>query len=81
MLPKIHKPNFHGPPIIPGCQSPTRALSPYLDIYLKPIVKEIPSQIKDTNHFLEIISTLAQETNPADYFAPLMSNPFTLTYT
>ena len=49
MLPKIHKQNCPGRPIIVGCSSPTRALSQYLDHYLKPIVKKIPSYIKDTN--------------------------------
>ena len=55
MLPKIHKQNCPGRPIIAGCSSPTRALSKYLDHYLKPIVKKIPSYIKDTNHFLQIV--------------------------
>ncbi len=71
MLPKIHKPNSPGQPIISGCQSPGRTLSHYLDFYLKPIFKEIPSYIKDTNNFLEIIFTLGQEANPGDYLVTL----------
>ena len=71
MLPKIHKPNSPGQPIISGCQSPARALSQYLDFYLKPIFKEIPSYMKDTNNFLEIIFTLGQEANPGDYLVTL----------
>ncbi len=71
MVPKIHKPNSPGQPIISGCQSPARALSQYLDLYLKPIFKEIPSYIKDTNHFLEIIFTLGQEVNSRDYLVSL----------
>ncbi len=55
MLPKINKPNCPGRPIIAGCSLPTRALSQYLDCYLKPIVKKIPSYIKDTNYFLQIV--------------------------
>ena len=43
MLPKIHKEGCPGRPIISGCQSPTVALSQYLDFYLKPIVKVTPS--------------------------------------
>ena len=52
MLPKIHKPNNAGRPIISGCDSPTAKLSVYLDHYLKPIVDALPSYIKDTNDFL-----------------------------
>ena len=42
MLPKIHKPNNPGQPIISGCDSPTANLSVYLDYYLKPIVQTLP---------------------------------------
>ena len=53
LLPKIHKPTKPTPgrPIISGCGSPTENLSKYLDHYLKPIVKMIPSYIQDTTHF------------------------------
>ena len=64
MLPKIHKEGCPGRPIISGCQSPTVALSQYLDFYLKPIVKEIPSFIKDTNHFLQTVFTLRDQIIP-----------------
>ena len=57
LLPKIHKPTKPTPgrPIISGCGSPTENLSKYLDHYLKPIVKMIPSYIQDTTHFLQKI--------------------------
>ena len=59
LLPKIHKPKVKGTtpgrPIISGCGSPTEKLSKYLDYYLKPIVKTIPSYIKDSKHFLQLI--------------------------
>ena len=67
MLPEIDKPNGPGRPFISGCQSPTRVLSQYLDFYLKPFVKEIPTYIEDTNHFLELTFTLDQEANPGNY--------------
>ena len=57
MLPKIHKQNTPGRPIISGCGSPTANLSIYLDHYLKPIVQQIPSYIKNTTHFLRILKT------------------------
>ena len=55
LLPKIHKPNMPGRPIISGCDSPTDKLSSFVDHFIKPLVPEIPSYIKDTDHFLEII--------------------------
>ena len=55
LLPKIHKPNIPGRPIISGCDSPTSRLSIFLDYYLKPIVSTLPSFIKDTNHFLQMV--------------------------
>ena len=66
MLPKIHKEGCPGRPIISGCQSPTVALSQYLDFYLKPIVKGIPSFIKDTNHFLQTILSLKTQIKPGN---------------
>ena len=71
MLPKIHKANCPGRPIISGCQSPTRALSQYLDFYLKPIVKEIPSYIKDTDHFLREIFTLRNQVQVGDFLVTM----------
>ena len=71
MLPKIHKPNCPGRPIISGCQSPTRALSQYLDFYLKPIVKLIPSYVKDTNHLLLTILNPELNIQPGDLLVTL----------
>ena len=47
LLPKIHKPGTPGRPIISGCDSPTTKLSIFIDYYLKPMVKRIPSYIQD----------------------------------
>ena len=55
MLPKIHKPNIPGRPIISGCDSPTEKLSIFIDHFLKQVVPFIPSYIKDTNHFLQTV--------------------------
>ena len=55
LLPKLHKPNIPGRPIISGCDCPTDNLSKYIDHYLKPLVPLIPSYIKDTTHFLNTI--------------------------
>ena len=52
--PKIHKPNKPGRPIVSACSCPTELISSYLDRIMVPIVKSLPSYIKDTNHALEI---------------------------
>ena len=56
MLPKIHKKDVPGRPIISGCGSPTANLSTYLDHYLKPVVQTTASYFKNTTHFLQILS-------------------------
>ena len=63
LLPKIHKPNIPGRPIISGCGSPTEKISKYLDHYLRPIVEKSNSYIKDTTHFLQKIFSI-QDTIP-----------------
>ena len=58
LLPKIHKPGTPGRPIISGCNSPAANLSTYIDFYLKPIVKQLPSYIQDTTHFLRTLRSV-----------------------
>ena len=69
LLPKIHKPNTPGRPIISGCGSPTDRLSAFVDFYLRPIVESLPSYIKDTNNVLnkmfEIPTTITPSTSLA----------------
>ena len=52
--PKIHKANNPGRPIVSACSCPTELISSYLDKVMTPIVKSLPSYIKDSNHALEI---------------------------
>ena len=54
--PKIHKPNNPGRPIVSACSCPTELISSCLDRIKVPIVKSLPSYIKDINHALEIFS-------------------------
>ena len=58
MLPKIHKPNNPGRPIVAGYCAPTERISALVDQHLQPIVQNLPSHIKDTNHFLHRLSTI-----------------------
>ena len=53
-LPTIHKPNNPGCPIVSACSCPTELISSYLDKIMAPIVKSLPSYIKDSQHALEI---------------------------
>ena len=52
ILPKIHKPGNPGRPIVSSCGSPTEGISHFVDYHLAPLVKDIPSYIKDTTDFL-----------------------------
>ena len=58
LLPKIHKPDIPGRPIISGCGGPTVKLSQHVDHLLKPLLKHIPSYVQDTTHFLNRIFSL-----------------------
>ena len=49
-LPKIHK-NITPPPGRPICNTPAMNLSRWVDIQLQPLVKKLPSSLKDDNHF------------------------------
>ena len=53
-LPKIHKPNNPGRPIVSACSCPSELISSYLDKIMAPIDKSLPSYIKDSQHVLEI---------------------------
>ena len=52
-LPKIHKPNKPGRPIVSACSCPTELISSFLDRIMTPIVKSLPSYMKDSTHALK----------------------------
>jgi hypothetical protein len=54
LLPKIHKINTPGRPIVSTCNYPTELISSYLDGVLTPIVSSLPSYVKDTSDALRI---------------------------
>lgn len=58
LLPKIHKPDIPGRPIISGCGGPTVQLSQYADSLLKPLLQNIPSYVHNTTDFLKRIFSL-----------------------
>ena len=54
-VPKIHKPNPVGRPIISGCDSPKERISSFVDDLLQPIAKVQESYLEDTTDFLNFI--------------------------
>ena len=55
VLPKIHKQGNPGRPVVSSCSCPTNLISKYLSQTLKPIVRALPSFVKDTNHALNLV--------------------------
>ena len=60
MLPKIHKDKINPPgrPIVSRNGCPTVRIAEFVDFFLQPGVKGIRSYIKDTTHFLSVLSSL-----------------------
>eukprot|EP00061_Rhincodon_typus_P006782 g27778.t1 len=52
LVPKFHKPNYPGQPIISACSFPTDLISSHLDSILFPLVQALPPYIRATNHAL-----------------------------
>ena len=68
-LPKIHKKEIKGRPIISGNGSPTEKISALVDELLKDYVKQIPSYVRDTSDFIQKVEAF---THPSDYFLVTM---------
>ena len=58
LLPKIHKANNPGRPIVSACDGPTEKLSAFIFFYLQPLAQTTKSYITDTNHFLQKLNDL-----------------------
>ena len=57
MLPKIHNPNNPGRPIVSACYCPTENIAAYLDEVMAPLVRCLPTYVKDSNDALRIFDT------------------------
>ena len=53
LLPKIHKEGNPGRPVVSSVNCHMANISKYVDYHLQPMVKEIPSYVKDTQDFLK----------------------------
>lgn len=60
ILPKIHKIDIPGRPIVSAIGGPTEKISATVDYYLKPLAQLVPSYIKDTNDFLLKLENLGK---------------------
>ena len=60
LLAKLHKPDrpVKGRPIVAGCNGPTQRISQFVDHFLNPSTRTLPSFVKDTTHFLQILNDL-----------------------
>ena len=54
-LPKIHKPNYPLRSVVSGYDGATDHLSSYITDFIQPQPNNLPSHIKDTKHFLNLI--------------------------
>ena len=59
-LPKIHKTNITGRPIISGNNSPTERISAFVDEHIKILVPKIKSYVRDTPDFIRNIEEFRQ---------------------
>ena len=67
-LPKIHKPNNPGRPIVSACSCPTELISSYLDKIMAPIVRYLPSYVKDSQQALQLFSQFQFPARRQTYF-------------
>ena len=58
LLPKIHKENNPGRPVVSSINCHTSKISEFVDYHLQPIVKSLPSYVKDTSDFLKKLRNL-----------------------
>ena len=67
-------------PIVSSCESPTENISQFIDYWLQPIMKALPSYIKDTTQLINQLSELTIEPNtpyqkkPCKYLSSFISN-------
>ena len=62
MLPKVHKPNNPGRPVISSVNSHTEKLSAYVDEFVRPsgLAQALPSHIRDTTDFIIRLKNLGR---------------------
>ena len=77
ILPKIHKVNHPGRPIVSANGHPTEKISEFVDFHLRPDVEALPSHLKDTTDYLKKMESM----NPLPSGTILVSMDVTSLYT
>ena len=77
MLPKIHKPNNPGRPVVSSVNSHTEKLSAYVDEFLRPLAERLPSHIRDTTDFIKRLRRLGKEPEKCILCTMDVSSPYT----
>ena len=60
LLPKIHKENNPGRPVVSSVNSHTTKISEFVDHHLQPFVKKLKSYVQDTTDFINKIETVSK---------------------
>ena len=60
IIPKIHKANNPGRPVVSSVNSHTEKLSAYVDQFLRTLAEKLPSYIRDTSDFIRQLRVLGQ---------------------
>ena len=60
MLPKVHKPNNPGRPVVSSVNSHTEKLSAYVDEFLRPLAEKLPSHIENTTDSIKRLHELGR---------------------
>ena len=60
LLPKIHKNTIPPPgrPIVSANSCPSERISQFVDHFIQPLVKELPSYLRDSSHLINLIRNL-----------------------
>jgi len=58
MLPKVHKPNNPGRPVVGSVACYSSLISKYVDFHLNPVVQRLDSYVRDTTDFINKLSAI-----------------------
>ena len=58
LLPKIHKPDNQGRPVVASTNCHTTKISKFIDHYIQPLAQRVQSYIRDTTDFLNKIEDI-----------------------
>ena len=71
LLPKIHKEDIPGRPVVSSINCHTSKISEFVDHHLQPLVKLLPSYIQDTTDFINKINSHADKVNEKTFLVTM----------